>query len=64
MQVVSRFQGELAAFKKGLTTLGFKVTHEDSKNTHFFLLDAIKVYDIQSVERALPPLKACQYKKR
>lgn len=63
-EVVSRFQ-DLAGFQSGLQQLGFKVQKKDTSNTHFFLLNALKVSEIgKQTINVLPSLKACQYKKR
>ena len=63
-EVVSRFTS-VSAFENGLMELGFKVTNKDmSGNTHFFLLDAVKISECKATERVLPELKPCIYKRR
>jgi len=67
-EVSSRFQGgALEDFKSSLRSVGFRVQTVDTKNTHFFIIEATKVSVGASENKAavsFPPLRPCLYKRR
>uniref|UniRef100_A0A8C2JNR7 Ribosomal RNA-processing protein 8 n=1 Tax=Cyprinus carpio TaxID=7962 RepID=A0A8C2JNR7_CYPCA len=63
-EVASRFENERSFFS-ALSSLGFKLVHKDTKNSHFYSFEFIKTGKAPvNVKKVSLQLKPCLYKKR
>lgn len=63
-EVASRFEN-VRGFIGALSSLGFKITSQDTKNNYFYLFEFVKVADAPgNITKAGLTLKPCLYKKR